>query len=255
MDGFGSQYTAWMSADAIATRFNLLHCRSKRLSREIHVADHLYSEMSNFLVFTGFENLPFCDEVKECAPKYGGSTLSLSRWDVQKICEDLYSECISPPQRQRLRAMYGLNNTSHIINKTQPIKVAVHIRRGDVNQETNIQERFCPISTYENAVQDVLSRHSGESLHVSIFSNPNSENQKKEILQFNVSGLKKITFNLNMTAEKTFHELVLSNVIISYNSDFGISAAILIPGTNYVPNMHRTCTTVAVKKRPYFCSD
>lgn len=230
-DGFGSQLLGWMSADVLAWHSNLTHCRTKALTDmfENYSGDgHRYGEMSNFLMYSGFIRLPLCADIPKCQ----GMTYKVHRWRIKKVCSSAYNECQNAAARLRLRSIFARTQRERSRPGTNSsLVVAIHIRRGDVDSQTNVQGRYTPNKQYEDSLRKVVSAMTMRSLSVHVYSNPRPQ-QVAKILTLDTAGLP-TTWHLNLTAEQTFIALTLADVLISFKSSFGSSAAILNPNDVY----------------------
>lgn len=136
---------------------------------------------------------------------------------------------------QELRDKYYLSPKVHFLKSGKTLKIAIHIRRGDVTKASAIYNRYTAndeIIKRLKFITGILAKM-GINYSISIFS-------EGEEHDFEVFKCFQPAFFLNKDEFKTFHSLVTANVLIMAKSSFSYIAAILNEGIiMYDPFWHK----------------
>lgn len=112
------------------------------------------------------------------------------------------------------------------------IHIAVHIRRGDVTNESsnpNIQMRWLDTSYYRRILELLLERLEGKNPQIYIFSQGTKEEFEPEFPFPNVH------YCLDMAAQNTFWHLTQADILIISKSSFSYKPALLSSGIVIAP--------------------
>jgi len=206
-DGFGAQYQAIMSGIAFCHYMNYTY---------IHTPFQKMTHDGNPEKLNEFIGIPCSDDTNV----------------------DLAVKCCGEVHFSKTPDMYY---NSHVLSILQQyyhstpkpnIKiptVAVHIRRGDVNE--NNEKRYTSNDKYKEILSFLLVKYPNDDIHVY------SEGKMEDFQDLQQD---RVAFHLNMTIEESFHSLVCAKVLVTAKSSFSYCAALL--NTNeiyYVPFWHK----------------
>ena len=108
-------------------------------------------------------------------------------------------------------------------------QIAIHIRRGDVNE--NNEKRYTTNNKYKEILSFLLEKYPNQT--ITIFS-------EGKIEDFHELQLERVDFKLNTTIEESFHSLVTAKILITAKSSFSYSAALLNQNiVYYIPFWHK----------------
>ena len=122
--------------------------------------------------------------------------------------------------------------------------IAIHIRRGDVDEHTIWNERYVGNPFYVDFINFLREKY--PNYNICIYSE-GSVDDFKELKNLNVH------FALNDDIKKTFHDLVTAKILVTTVSSFSYAAALLSEGAiYYLPMNHRPYPAVwpATYERP-----
>ena len=111
------------------------------------------------------------------------------------------------------------------------INIVMHIRRGDVNEETH-PNRFLHNKFYEGALEEVMNDLNKEERKVAkvyILS----EGEEKDFSEFTQRG--NVQLCLDWDAKKSFLHMVYADYIVAGLSGFSVDAATMAKGKRYAP--------------------
>lgn len=107
--------------------------------------------------------------------------------------------------------------------------IAVHIRRGDVNE--NNEKRYTTNDQYKEILSFLLEKYPYDT--ITIFS-------EGKIDDFHELQQERVHFKLNDSIEESFHSLVTAKVLVMAKSSFSYSAALLNQNiVYYIPFWHK----------------
>jgi hypothetical protein len=126
-----------------------------------------------------------------------------------------------------LRMMYWANRTT--ARALEPIKIAVHIRRGDVAQmraqaAPGWEARYVELNWFAGVLQAINSGLAGRALEISVYSQ--GAEGDFELLRAGLA----VRFRLNGDPIEAFHEMVQSDILIVSPSSFSFNAGLVCRG-------------------------
>jgi len=206
-DGFGAQYQAIMSGIAYCNYMNYKYIHSP------------------------FQKIAH-DGNPEKLNKFIGIPLSVeTNADITvKCCGDVHSSA-TPDIYYNSHVLSILQQYYHSTSKPniEIPTVAVHIRRGDVNE--NNEKRYTSNDKYKEILSFLLAKYPNDNIHVY---------SEGKIEDFHDLQENRIIFHLNMTIEESFHYLVSTKVLVTAKSSFSYCAALLNKNEiYYVPFWHK----------------
>lgn len=203
-DGFGSQYHAMMSAIAFCEYKNYEYIHSP-----FPIIQHnVDSNMMN--VFIGIP-IKIEDKIKidenVIIEEYCSNEIHLS-----KNPSIYYTDSVIT----KIRNYYYSTEKPEI----HDIEIAIHIRRGDVNQNSICRSipRFISNDKYIKIIQSLKEKY--PNFKISIFS-------EGKLSDFEILHSDNVYFHLNEDIRETFHSLVSSKILVMANSSFSYSSALL----------------------------
>ena len=204
-DGFGAQYQAILSGIAYCYYKNYVyvHTPIRKLEHD--------TDVKNANEFMGINT---------------NSQLYNKRCKIEKV---IYSPevhwSISPSIYYTDKVLEYIRNCYYSTKKPDIglIDIAIHIRRGDVSKEKNM-ERYIDNNNYKEIIQKLKIQY--PTYTITIFSQGKDED-------FNDLCLEKNCFKLDTDIFETFHSLVSSKVLILSYSSFSYSAGLINQNTVY----------------------
>ena len=138
-----------------------------------------------------------------------------------EVASALQQKFFSSPQRKKEKLIYKKNN----------FNVAVHIRAGDILQNTKIRkQRFLEIDYFIDAINKSLSIiKTNKKIVIHIFAEKNDKSFLK-LKQFH-----NIKFCYNLNQYKTFLHFVYADLLITSKSSFSYKAALINRGIKLCP--------------------
>lgn len=208
-DGFGAQYWANMTCIAYCRNNNFIYRHSNYIRIRHFDRNTEKLLLPNLLnEFTGLKSDEDDDINREIDDKKAWTFPYSNNSD----------EWFSPSIIQEIRKMYYSTSKPKIIE----CDVAIHIRRGDV-QENNINRtRFRPLSYYKNIIDKLKQKN--KNCKFAIFSEGKIEDFK-EIQDENIE------FHLNEDLLISFHSMVKANIFVMGYSCLSLCIAILNENT------------------------
>lgn len=202
-DGFGAQFHSIMAVIAYCDQYGYTYAHQP-LSKIDHSVDHKL--MNDFIGMKGVLLL-------KDAPEHA---------EIEHIrCPDEVHDSKTPhkfytPQViNKIRAYYQTGNHP----ETEPIDVAIHIRRGDVRKDNKLRYT-------DNAIYKKIIATLSKSNKITVFSEGTYND-------FQDLGLPETNFRLDTDIRTTFHSLVKAKVLICSKSSFSYAAALLNENTIY----------------------
>jgi hypothetical protein len=204
-DGFGAQYQAILSGIAYCNYKNYIYIHSPITKMEHNVDINKANE------FMGINE---------------------SSYQINSICEIQQKHyepevhwCIKPSMYYNDKVLEYIRKCYY--NSKKPyiglIDVAIHIRRGDVNNENN-NERYTDNIYYKEIIKQIKIKY--PTYTITVFS-------EGKYSDFDNLGLEENCFKLNTDVFETFHSLVCSKVLIQSISSFSYCAGIINQNTVY----------------------
>lgn len=209
VDGFGAQYQAVMSGITYCEFNNYIyvHTPFSRMEHNVNV-----NELNKFI---GVNN-----------DKLISNNLLPTKDDT--IIAQHYNETV---HYEKKPSMYYTDKTLKIIKdyyystekpKIDNIDIAIHIRRGDVDEK--LWNRYTENKIYINIINSLKTKY--PNYNITIFS----EGKLDDFKDFN---LEDNNFKLNLEIKETFHSLVNAKILVTSKSSFSYSAALLNENTVY----------------------
>jgi len=262
-DGFGQRYKDIMTC--------FIFCRMKKhiyVHNPLNRVKHNYKNDKLFDIkldkFIGFNDYPIqaikCGKRwKTYRPKIGnfvGKKYNIAKTWKEAIITNKFKLCIfrtssnsclsynidkifSNKNVKLLKKIYNKNKKTHLLKSNNKIKIAVHIRYGDISLSclkskfrvnkitlknigyfTNYFQYFIPFQTYLNNMKKLDKMYKNCQFY--IFSQ-GSINDFKIFKNTNLD----IIFCLNLPMEETFHSIVSSNIVLMGVSGFSWCSAVL----------------------------
>ncbi|ABB25077.1 hypothetical protein Syncc9902_0102 [Synechococcus sp. CC9902] len=211
-DGFGAQYQSCLSGFSYARNIGIKYIHTP-FSKIQH---GLCPNKMN--AFTGLKS----DEWHKEANNIELSSYNMIK-EVQwsKRPSIYYTEAVI----KEIRKMYYSTEKPGVKN----YDVAIHIRRGDVNENmTEEKFRYVPNEFYKKILDNISK--GCEKLNICIVS----EGNKEDFKQF--QGYNNIDYLLNEDVLKSFHTLVESNILVLSRSSFSYCTGILSRGLVLYPD-------------------
>lgn len=115
-----------------------------------------------------------------------------------------------------LKDLYWKNKNKHCWDNGK-INVAIHIRRGDINQQKN-PDRFISLKSYKEVIDTLRSKNKNYLFHVYSEGNSNAfrELQSEDVV-----------LRLNGSDTEAFHELCSADILVTGLSSYSVMAAYL----------------------------
>tara|TARA_B110000211_G_C13901292_1_gene474075 strand:- start:31 stop:849 length:819 start_codon:yes stop_codon:yes gene_type:complete len=201
-DGFGAQYQAIMSGIAYSNYMNYIYVHTPFYEVE-HTQD--IKSLNKFIGIPFNNNNKNIDIVQEYSASVHNSQHP-SKYYTRQVLD-------------KIRKLYHSNSKPNINN----IDIAIHIRRGDVNKNSN-SNRYTNNNKYKKYIDYFLKKY--PKYNITIFSQGNETD-------FQNLKHSKVSFDLNSNVEKTFHSLVMAKVLLISKSSFSYSSALLNKNTIY----------------------
>lgn len=145
--------------------------------------------------------------------------------DQYGVCKDIQEKFYSAPCRKEDKLIYDNNN----------FNIAVHIRRGDIvqnlnEQNKNITMRFQGNAYFINALKMAFDYcKDKKDIHIYLFS----QGVESEFLEF--KKFQNVHFCLDMGAQESFLHMVYADALITSKSSFSYKPALLNRGIKFVP--------------------
>lgn len=204
-DGFGAQYQAILSGISYCNyqKYIYLHTPFTKIEHDVDV------DNANMFIGISSDNLILNDSCKI----------------IEKPFEENVHWCKTPSiyytdkVLEYIRKCY-FNTKKPIIDD---IDIAIHIRRGDVNNNIN-KERYVDNSFYVEIIQKLKLKY--PKYIITIFSEGKYEDFKE-------LDLEEKNFRLNIDVFETFHSLVCAKVLIQSFSSFSYCAGLINSNTVY----------------------
>ena len=203
-DGFGAQYQAFMSGIAYCRfkNYNYVHTPFKNIE---HSQDP--TRLNQFIGIPKSNNNKKIQITEEFS-------------HIVHYCKNP-SVFYTPEVISLLKKFYFSSKKPEI----KEVDIAIHIRRGDVNNyDPSVKGRFTS-NLYYVKLRKYL-KHEYPNRKITIFSQgkPDDFNDLKE---------DNVSFQLDIDLQKTFHSLVTSKILVMSKSSFSYTAAILNPNLIY----------------------
>ena len=204
IDGFGAQYQAILSGIAycIYNNYVYVHTPIKILAHNTDI------NKANEFIGININSLSYTDSCK-----------------IEKQFEPTVHWCNTPSIYYNYKVLEYIRNFYYITKKPDigPIDIAIHIRRGDVSKEKNIN-RYIDNNYYKEKIKKLKSKY--PTFTITVFSEGNYKD-------FDDLGLEESCFRLNIDIFETFHSLVCSKILIQSYSSFSYCAGIINQNTVY----------------------
>ena len=256
-DGFGAQYSAFMSGYALSRYLNKEYCHLPITKSSIH-----WIPITQANLLTGLEILGNKDEeglkcVERCKiqPHYHSEIESIGVNDVYtlQIRNELRSMYNKGVEKVDSLVIYN-NKKNNLHQKNQkPLligkakckygdlngpHVAVHIRRGDVSNFNRNKIRYTSthdfISIMEHVKTTILQTNHNSSPLFHIFTEKGGINNTEKLLLFGsnqkMSRRRRILIRDTESMIRTFQCMVYADYLIMSQSAFSLSAAMLTQG-------------------------
>ena len=226
-DGFGTQIQVLLSA--------LAYCRAQNLTYIHRPWDHvghgppgvqLAAWSADLEAFTGLtqnETL-FFDSL---GPVPAVNYIRVKADDVDRLFNDDFLK----EMRTRYLATPKNHSESFLATKDS-VRVAVHVRRGDVSQSmgSRYTSNNQTISFMERVQTDIQATDPSRSITFHIYSEGDAATFD-ELKQ--AHGSERVFLHLNEDLKVTFHDMTAADVLIMAKSSFSYSAALLSTGQVY----------------------
>jgi hypothetical protein len=153
------------------------------------------------------------------------------------ILFQLTSDCTAPnvydhtPSSQILRMKYWNARAKNPINsdfKKDGLNIACHVRRGDIvttkSEDVNLQKRWIDNSYFikiVNTIERLLSEH---KIYIHVFSQGARENFR------DFEKLNNVVYHLDEAQYKTFHSMVVADILLLSPSSFSYKAGMISSG-------------------------
>ena len=206
-DGFGAQYQAIMSGIAYSNYMNYTY---------IHTPFQKMAHDGNVEKLNEFIGIPCSDELNVDI--------------IVKCCGEVHFSK-NPDMYYNTHVLSILQKYYYSTPKPNIIipNIAVHIRRGDVNE--NNEKRYTTNDKYKKIVSFLLEKYPYDI--ITIFS-------EGKIEDFHELQQERVHFKLNDSIEESFHSLVTAKVLVTAKSSFSYSAALLNENiVYYIPFWHK----------------
>jgi hypothetical protein len=210
--GFGAQYQSMMSGLAFADHNNYLYLHTPFTGIEHNL------DVDKVNKFIGMNN----DELEKngLMPRGGDEIISKGHAPEVHFAE-------KPSIYYTDKVLKKLRDFYHSTEKPQiePLDIAVHIRRGDVNP--GLANRYTNNDMYKKLIPILKNEYPGKKITIV---------SQGKLEDFNDLGLEKEGYMLNTDFYDTFHNLVCAKVLIVAKSSYSYSAALLNANTVYCPD-------------------
>ena len=182
--------------------------------------------------------LPYFDEQKNYAmirnivDSYSGEKVVLLT-ELDQFYPAQYEEI--PHIKEKFESSSSRKNDRLIFSQDE-YNVAVHIRRGDIVQNSDektdaLTKRWLDMDYYEGIVKKLVDEYKGiKPIHLYIFS----QGKPDEYALFNKYG--KVTLCMDMSAMDSFLHMVRADVLVTSKSSFSYKPALLSDGIRIVPS-------------------
>lgn len=195
-DGFGAQYQAIMSGIAYCKfkNYNYIHTPFKKIAHNGNI-----KSLNNFI---GIPNLNSKNNINI---------------DIKRSYSKKVHQSKNPSKYYTSDVINILRNYYYSTSKPviEPKDIAIHIRRGDAK---NMPARHTSNNDYIKIIKFFKEKY--PKYNIVIFSEGSIED-------FDSLNNTNVSFQLNESIEKTFHELVSAKILVSARSSFSYAAAIL----------------------------
>ncbi|MBR3305780.1 MAG: hypothetical protein IKI75_00835 [Lachnospiraceae bacterium] len=126
--------------------------------------------------------------------------------------------------------------SDELIYSKDEFNIALHVRRGDVSSrlkqgDESMRRRWLEPEYYLNSMDMLDELHADKNIHYYLFS----EGREEDFSEFRAKD-RKLTFCLDMPAEKSFLQLCYADVLVTAPSSFSIIAGAWCRGTKYYPD-------------------
>ena len=199
-DGFGAQYQHIMSGIAFCEFNNYVYVHSPFITIEHNV------DVDKLNTFIGINNDHLSDDdvwSTDIIVEYYAADV---HWHSNPSM--YYTDAV----KKKLRDFYYSTQKPVI----EDVDIAIHIRRGDVNEE-NVY-RFTENAEYILLIRALKINFPTQKIHIF------SEGKVEDFKEF---GLNEENFKLNLDVAETFHSLVCAKILVICKSSFSYSSAIL----------------------------
>jgi hypothetical protein len=209
VDGFGSQYQAVMSGIAFCESNDhiYLHTPFAKMDHSLNV-----DELNKFI---GVNNDKLISN--NLLPTTNDNIIAQHNNDIVHY-EKKPSIFYTDKTMKIIKDFYYSNEKPQLDN----IDIAIHIRRGDVDEK--LWHRYTENKIYINIINSLKKKY--PNYNIIIFSEGNIDDFK----DFN---LEEKNFKLNVEIKETFHSLVKAKILVTSKSSFSYTAALLNENTVY----------------------
>jgi hypothetical protein len=137
----------------------------------------------------------------------------------------------TPTFRREARALY-MSGAARLRLRARPDVIAVHVRRGDVDQRPATIHRFVETDVYVRIIKSLLSRFERD-VHVL------SEGRAEDFAQLSAIDPRRVLLRLNENFASAHYGMVTAWLLVTARSSFSYSAALLRTGpVFYLPFWH-----------------
>eukprot|EP00466_Bigelowiella_natans_P012847 jgi/Bigna1/64879/fgenesh1_kg.88_\ len=213
-DGFGAHYTLFMTAVAFAAKNRITYCHTPG-SHVAHAQDN-----DQLKILMGFKagNCSKCDREKH----------GYFHW-VNEDPEAYYTPCVRNYLREKYDAgVETLNLQSTFGRDENTTVIAVHIRRGDIDEETNHGNRYVKMSAFERGLEMIRKDYlKPREVHVFHVFSEGSPEDFKILTKHDDVELQLLGDDGMMTS---FHSMVTADYLLTSPSSFSYAAGVLSKG-------------------------
>jgi hypothetical protein len=227
-DGFGTQFHFTLSVQAYCTAHNLTYVH--RDWRRVGHADNQDQEKwtKSLETFSGaaYEEMRFDD--------FTGLYTSIVRHklEVNSDPDRYFSQKFRAVARHKYLLGEPKVNSRSFAATSQSFRVAVHVRRGDIDGDEEQKGRYTSnaatlhmLALVEHEVRDrPKAKEGGVTFHIY------SEGQKDKFDDLVAYDPQRVFMHLNEDLKETFHDMVSADALVMAKSSFSYSAALISAG-------------------------
>ena len=231
-DGFGAQYQKII--------YTILYCKFNNLEfiyTPFSNMEHNYDNDTNFIqkkenLINLINHFPvITNEIKN-----NNKINTLFFNDIRDFIENNITDILQSDQIKEIRNIFWENKNRNIIFDNNNIHIGIHIRRPNV-QDNRLDGSDTPHNYYLKVINLIYNKYkiiTNKKLVFHIYSQGNSNDFiiYKNILDINTNNTE-VVYHLNESIEKTFIEMVKTDVLILSRSSFSYIAAFLNEGEIY----------------------